>query len=504
LNHQVDAADATPVPASPRESASAALSGRVSAWRGHLDAWLPLHWRIAPILTVTMIVLTVAFITTTTLLDISRSRRIYWDELHSRGDSLSAQMNDLLADPLYLSNVEDIEKTATLIASQPDIEYVRVFTPDGVVLADTSIDGFRYLGTEASPLGVRALEEGRLVEENDDSVLRVARPVTIEEQTIGGVEIGLRSDVLERQIRGIIIEHVIQGVILALVAAGIAYLIARTFSRPVQTLVTATNDMAAGRLDTRVSDVQGGELRELAGSFNHMARELETTIGELQESRRRIVGAQESVRREIATHLHGRVQARMLVLRTQLYRTMRRSDPSPEAEEQLNEVIGQLDDLIQNDITSLSRRLYPSILRRGLVPALQSLADQFEPSFAVRLEFGREFTDLEEADRDAISEAVKLAAYRIAEDALTNVLKHANASQATVRLDLRDGERLRLAVEDNGQGFDLDGSGRGLGLEAMQDYASAVGGSCEIWSSLGRGSVVTASLPISDPVEESS
>lgn len=465
------------------------------------DDWSPLRWRIAPILTITMIVLTVAFITTATMLDISRARGIYQDELRSRGRSLSAQMSDLLADPLYLSNVEDIRKFAMLVASQPDIEYVRVFTPDGVVLSDSAVDGFRSLGGEAGPLAGRALAENRQVEAMNGDLLEIARPVEISGQVVGGVQIGLRSDVLNRQIRSTIIEHLRQGLVLTVLAAGLAYLIARTFSRPVQTLVAATNDMAAGRLDTRVSEVHGGELRELAGSFNAMAAELETTIEELQDSRRRIVGVQEGVRREIASHLHGRVQARMLVLRTQLARTLRRTDPSPEAEEQINEVIGQLDDLIQNDITALSRRLYPSILRRGLIPALESLADQFEPSFAVRLEVGREYRELEEVDRGAISETVKLAAYRIAEDALTNVLKHAEASQATVRLDLRDGDRLRLAVEDNGKGFDLDGSGRGLGLEAMQDYASAVGGGCEIWSSVGRGSVVTANLPASVPEE---
>src|SRR5690606_41682655 len=105
-----------------------------------------------------------------------------------------------------------------------------------------------------------------------------------------------------------------------------------------------------------------------------MAAELETTIDELQDSRRRIVGVQEGVRREIASHLHGRVQGRMLVLRTPLARTRRRTDPTPEAEEQSNEVIGQLDDRIRNDITALSRRQYPSMLRDGLIPARGRLA----------------------------------------------------------------------------------------------------------------------------------
>lgn len=464
--------------------------------RERLRQWWPSHWRIAPILAVTMIVLAVAFITTTTVLDISRARRIYQEELQDRGRNLAEQMNDQLADPLFLSNVEDIDKVATLVASQTDIEYVRVFTPDGTVLTDTSVSGFQSLGGEAPELGQQALAEQQRLEDSSGDLFEIAQPVTIGNQVIGGVQIGLRSDVLEEQVRGIIIEHLIQGAILILIAIGVAYLIARGFSRPVQTLVAATNRMASGQLDTRVEPLQSGELRELGGSFNLMAQELQTTIGDLQESRRRIVGVQEGVRREIATHLHGRVQARMLVLRTQLYRTMRRTNPTPEAEEQINDIIAQLDDLIQNDITSLSRRLYPSILRRGMIPALQSLADQFEPSFEVRLDISDEYTRMEAANREAISETVKLAAYRITEDALTNVLKHAEASMARIRLVIENGDELRLTVEDNGKGFELDASGRGLGIEAMQDYASAVGGACTIWSTPGRGTTITARLPL--------
>src|SRR5690606_36821573 len=77
-----------------REAGDAGIGGG----RGVLalpDDWSPLRWRIAPILTITMIVLTVAFITTATMLDISRARGIYQDELRSRGRSLSAQMSDL-------------------------------------------------------------------------------------------------------------------------------------------------------------------------------------------------------------------------------------------------------------------------------------------------------------------------------------------------------------------------------------------------------------------------
>jgi signal transduction histidine kinase len=451
-----------------------------------------LRWRIAPILTATMILLTLAFIATITVLDISRARRIYHEELENRGRLLADQMNVLLADPLYLGNVEEMVKTSSIVASQPDVEYVHVFSAEGVMLADSTASRFLSLGAVADDLGRQALAEQRVIEDNNDGVVQIARPVTIGNQVVGGVQIGLRSDVLDRQVRGIVVEHVRQGILLTAIAAAIAYVIARQFSRPVASLVDATNRMTRGDLSARVHNVQGGELRELAGSFNQMAGELESTIQNLQESRSRIVGVQEGVRREIATHLHGRVQARLLVLRTQLARFMRSSGNNDD----LEGVVEQLDDLIQSEISDLSRRLYPSILRRGLIPAIQSLTDTFATSLEVSLDISDRIVNVERLNRDAIPETVRLAAYRVAEDALTNVLKHAAATSVVVRLDMPDSRHVRLTVEDNGSGFDTQSGTPGLGLEAMRDYAGAVGGRCEIRSVPGEGSVVTALLPL--------
>lgn len=463
---------------------------------GRLRAWSPTGWRIAPILTVTMALLTVAFITTITLLDISRTRQIYWEELERRGELLTSQMTVLLVDPIYLGNVEEASKVASVVAGQPDVEYARVFTSDGSMIANTSVPGFRTIGTKVDGLGQRVLTERSTIQERNADALEIAQPVTIGSQLIGGVQIGLRSDTLQRQERAIVIEHVRQGLLLTALAAGIAYVIARQFSRPVTVLVNATNRMAGGRLDTRVGAAQPGELGELAGAFNTMASELQSTVHDLQESRRRIVGAQEDVRREIASHLHGRVQARLLVLRTQLYRMSHNGASEPDADGQMSVVIEQLDDLIQNDITSLSHRLYPSILRRGIVPAIQSLSDHFEGSFEISLDLSDHIVQAERMNRELLPESVKLAAYRIAEDALTNVVKHAAATTVTIQLDMPDPEHLRLSVTDNGKGFDVAQSGRGLGIEAMHDYAGAVGGELTVVSAPNQGTTVTAVLPV--------
>ena len=105
----------------------------------------------------------------------------------------------------------------------------------------------------------------------------------------------------------------------------------------------------------------------------------------------------------------------------------------------------------------------------------------------------------EPADRSSVPDQVGLAVYRIAEEALTNAVKHAQASQVTVRLDPPQTGWLRLTVRDNGLGFDVASALRGLGMAAMQDYAEVAGGECVVHSVPGKGTVVTAILPLVRP-----
>ena len=158
-----------------------------------------------------------------------------------------------------------------------------------------------------------------------------------------------------------------------------------------------------------------------------------------------------------------------------------------------------LGELIEGEVRSISRQLYPSILRRGLTPAVQSLGDQFEAALPIRMDVDDDLMNKERSDSDLVPEQVRLAAYRIAENALSNVLKHAGAKEVVVTLGLQGEEGLRLSVRDDGQGFDVEEASDGLGLGTVQDYADVVGGKCVIRSAPGEGTEVTATLPLGGP-----
>jgi len=216
---------------------------------------------------------------------------------------------------------------------------------------------------------------------------------------------------------------------------------------------------------------------------------------ELQQSRQRIVGVQESLRKEIAKDLHGTVQNRLIILLHRLIELQQRM-PQTELATELGEIHEKLGELLENHLRPIARRLFPSILRRGLIPALQSLSDHFELILAIEMRLDEGLIQQERANPGLISEQNKLAIYRIAEEALTNVVKHAKTATVFIELRQTSSKRLKLIVKDNGQGFNTATTSHGLGISIMQDYATMVGGTCVIRSVSGKGTEVTAILPM--------
>jgi signal transduction histidine kinase len=137
-----------------------------------------------------------------------------------------------------------------------------------------------------------------------------------------------------------------------------------------------------------------------------------------------------------------------------------------------------------------------------LVAALQSLGDQFETTLEIEMEMDKELMQEERTNPQLIAEQVRLAAYRIAEEALTNVVKHTKSSKVAIGLRQPAKEWLCLTLRDNAQGFDVPSALGGRGIMMMQDYAEVVGGRCVIRSTPGEGTEVMALLPLSGPGAE--
>jgi signal transduction histidine kinase len=193
----------------------------------------------------------------------------------------------------------------------------------------------------------------------------------------------------------------------------------------------------------------------------------------------------------IAHALHD--QAATLLATVQLDVADLARSPGKPSPEQIARITAHVEELHQQ-LRRLSHEVRPPILDQyGLVPALQFLGKGIEQrtglAVAVR---GR-------ASR-SLPETVKTTVYRVAQEALTNVARHAQATRATVRVRTRRG-KLQCRVRDDGRGFDVSAHRengarrRGLGLLGMEERIRALDGSIQIESSPGSGTRIDISVP---------
>jgi signal transduction histidine kinase len=162
----------------------------------------------------------------------------------------------------------------------------------------------------------------------------------------------------------------------------------------------------------------------------------------------------------------------------------------------LVEAQASADDAIHS-VRDLSHLLHPSALDDlGLIVALESLVSDFRRRHQIAVEF-RHSGD----DRRLLAETER-AAYRIVQETLTNIARHAKATRGLVHIDVKPSS-LTIAIEDDGVGFDVadverPGKRRGFGLLSIRERVAGLGGTVDIDSAAGRGSRLHVALPIVD------
>ena len=152
-----------------------------------------------------------------------------------------------------------------------------------------------------------------------------------------------------------------------------------------------------------------------------------------------------------------------------------------------------------NDVRTLAFHLRPGVLDDlGLVDALELYTSDFERRTGITCVF-------EPAAMTTPSDTVATAAYRIAQEALTNVARHAGAGHVHVLMG-KEPHRLILAVQDDGRGFDVNHlpEFEGLGLAGMRERAALAGGRLEIQSKAGHGTLVRFMVPLGEEAERDS
>ena len=244
-------------------------------------------------------------------------------------------------------------------------------------------------------------------------------------------------------------------------------------------------------------------VQELELAKEHTMRAEKSALDYAQRLRslsRRIVELQESEQRSLARELHDSVSSSLAVVGLELHSIEEELPP-----EALEKVGPRLEDCIQlvkdimGNARDISSDLHSAMLEHaGLAPALGDLAGKLEKRTRLVIDVAAP------EQRQRVLARTEAALFRIAQEALTNCVKHAHASRAAVQLSFDD-QSVMLSITDDGEGFDLEelakgGLREGLGLLSMRERAEAIGGEFSVASAPGKGTKIVVRAPCRRPV----
>jgi len=222
-------------------------------------------------------------------------------------------------------------------------------------------------------------------------------------------------------------------------------------------------------------------------------RALQKSQQELRALTGRLINAQEEERKRISRELHDDLSQKLALLAFNAGGLL--AEPAVSSEkmnQKLRNLQGQVQQLAQ-DVRQISHKLHPSILDDlGLVAALDELCQEFSAREGIAVAFESE------AVPDVLPIDLASCLYRISQEALHNVLKHAQASQVRLRLSA-SADGIHLCIRDNGVGFDSEAglSRPGLGIVSMKERIRLVNGEFSMYSQPGQGTELIAFVPVS-------
>ena len=383
------------------------------------------------------------------------------------------------------------------VQNRPDLRYVFVRNAEGQVVAHTFEGGFPADLLGKSPDLAPQGSDPKLLRTNEGSIWEATAGISNGNE--GAVVVGVKGDSLRRQI-GVITGSLARTTLLVatfgvLLSLGLTWII----TRPVTKLLEATRTVRRGDYSMSLDPTESqDELGKLMEGFNAMVLSLASADKARQEKEQlqrdflhRVMAGQEGEKKRIARELHdqtGQALASVMV-------DLKVLENAQDAKD-LDQGITRLKKVITEEmeaIHDLAVALRPTVLDDlGLMPAVEMLARNFEKRHRIQVRLN--FLGLLDRRLDLCLET---CVYRIIQEALTNIAKHAQATEVTIFLEGRE-KTLRGGVEDNGRGFESENvdQAKHMGIYGMRERIQLLGGSFHIDSDKGIGAMISFEIPI--------
>ena len=486
------------------------MSPRTAFWPRFVGWVLSVPLRVKIMGIVLGVVLLLAVVVTSQVR--ATMRAMMREELRRRGVSVAHDVAARATDLILTDNIFAAHKLVRdRLASDRDVRYILIVDRAQELIVHTFGQTFPAELLQAN--AVVPGEEVRLALLETEEGLIWDAAVPILDGKLGSIRVGMSEGHVQTVIRGTTRFLLLMTGCVSLVSVAAAYLLTFVATRPILNLVKMTEAVGAGQLQRKVPVRTRDEVGRLATAFNAMTEDLARSRSEIEQfnrqllrrneelqrkeaSRRRLldklIDAQEEERKRVARELHDQVGQSLTALIMGLGST---EEMIPLEAGQMKSQLVEFRELAADilvEIRRLMMNLRPSLLDDlGLIPAVRSYAETHLARAKVR-------PHVEVAGvKRRLSASVDIALFRVVQEAVTNIVKHAEAREATI--ELRFGESsIAAIIEDDGKGFDRvepQPDANALGLLGMRERITLLGGTWRIESQRGRGTRIAVEIP---------
>ena len=421
----------------------------------------------------------------------------------SMGRSLADTIQSAASTGNYFAVMQHLQEAKKTF---PEIRYIIVRNHDGRVEASTfeksvPLDLLKMPSPSCPPeCPVQALgsPEGLIIDARFPVVGGYA----------GTIQLGVLDRMVSREL-AILTRVVLWGLILcATIGICLALLLTGILTRPIHHLVQSANRIREGKFETRAKVFSNDEIGRLAIAFNQMAEALGRYRNEVEAKEKarlslieRTVQVQEDERKSLSRELHDHFGQSLLALLLQVQSGCQYSPGKCESAPLPGSLCFNVENTIRQMIEEVHRLAWgmrPSILDDyGLESALARHIEEVSRNAGMQIDF--QFISPDGLPR--LPSRIEVPLFRIAQEAITNMIRHAKAFHASVVI-LRQAHEITMLVEDDGQGFDLvmvkDKGDKCLGLMGMKERVNLLGGSFVIESAPGEGTTIRVRIPLSE------
>ncbi len=415
-------------------------------------------------------------------------------QLRDQSISVARDLAARAADPILLNNLLALQDLLLETKSNnPSFRYAFILDPQGRIIAQTFGDGFPNGLKDLNQVSSQDHHNTVLINTNEGLIFDTAVPIL--DGKAGTARVGLSDSIVQQAVFQATLQSILFTVLVLLGGLLVALLLIRVLAQPILELVDATRAVSNSDYSRRIHPWANDELGTLAQAFNQMTRDL-AQVHELRREREwlqrqlleKVISTQEEERRRISRELHDSTSQSLTSLLVGL-RALEASCSSSDKHQvgDLRSIAAQTLD----EVHTLAMQLRPHILDDlGLPAALERLTFEWQARYKIPVDLAIILGDVR------LPEGVETALYRIIQETLTNVARHARAHSVSILVERRDSSVIAV-IEDDGMGFEA-GQSLGedhLGLLGMRERAELLGGHLTIESHSGNGTSVFVEIP---------